>query len=93
MGGFGSGRWGWHRPQATTDGLLFLDVRKLARDGCLRPGWWPISWHRGTESLGRIMLVVSGEHPDSVVLDYAIQAGDGPWQPIRERVTLARSPP
>ena len=37
MGGMGSGRYGG-RP--VVDGCRSLDVNRLHREGCLRPGWF-----------------------------------------------------
>lgn len=38
MGGFGSGRWGWHRPAPLAEHSRSLDLTQLAADGTLRPG-------------------------------------------------------
>ena len=37
VGDSGSDRWGWTGARETTDGLLRLDVRELARAGALVP--------------------------------------------------------
>ncbi len=37
MGGYGSGRWGWHSKKRTTDSCLSFDIAKLYRKGLLRP--------------------------------------------------------
>src|SRR5215218_3439514 len=92
MGGYGSGRWAWARTRATTDGLLRLDVRRLARDGCLRPGRWDVAWRRGEEVLGRIAVIGRRDDPPEVTLEYRVRAGDGPWEPMRERIGLERTP-
>ena len=59
MGGDGSGRWGWHRVKADTDGLPRLDVRWLARQGSLAPnasGLYSVAWSRGDRPAGDILL-------------------------------------
>ena len=38
MGGFGSGRSGWHNK---VEHCRSLDIYQLHRAGCLRPGWMP----------------------------------------------------
>jgi hypothetical protein len=38
MGGYGSGRWGWHSKRDTVEDCLALDVNKLTRDRMLREG-------------------------------------------------------
>src|SRR5262249_19888752 len=42
MGGFGSGRWGWHPKADTVEDCRTLDLSMLARDGAFPP------WHTGT---------------------------------------------
>ena len=98
MGGFGSGRWGWRWTRETTDGLLWLDVRDLARRGNLAapPGCEAIgtlSWTRRGEPAGSIAVRYRASDPDAIVLDYRTRGpGDGEWRDVRERVRLDRTP-
>ncbi len=98
MGGMGSGRWGWERTRETTEGLLWLDVRYLARRGMFtaRPGQLAtdsVEWSRGGKPTGDITVVYAGDDPDALILDYRIRTSAGePWVPVRERVGLERTP-
>ena len=95
MGGYGSGRWGWHRAKTDTDGLLKLDVRWLARQGHLSPGTsgiYAVAWSRGDRPAGDILIRYDGDRPDGLTLDYRMRQGEGaPWEAVRERVALDRT--
>ena len=96
MGGHGSGRWGAGGTRAVTDGPLRLDVRWLARQGCLGPnttGSYVVGWLRGDEPAGDILVRYDADRPAELVLTYHARRGEGgPWRPIRERVVLDRTP-
>ncbi len=98
MGGLGSGRWGWERTRETTEGLLWLDVRCLARRGLftVKPGQLAtdaVEWSRGGKPSGNITVVYTGNDPDAVILDYRVRTGASePWVPIQERIGLERTP-
>ncbi len=97
MGSFGSGRWGWTVTRATTDGLLRLDVRDLARRGLFAAGPGQVAlaalaWTRCGEPAGQIAVEYAGNEPGAVVLDYQVQQTGAPWEPVRERVALDRTP-
>jgi hypothetical protein len=96
MGGFGSGRWGWHGAKTDTDGLLRLDVRFLARQGYLDPntsGAYSVAWSRGDRPAGDILVRYDATRPGELVLDYRVRVGEGdPWEPVRETVPLDSSP-
>ncbi len=98
MGGYGSSRWGWTATRTTTDGLLRLDVRDLARRGAVPPRGRGSSraarWRGrgGGEPAGEIGVLYAGDDPGGVVLDYHIRHAGGPPQPVREQVALARTP-
>jgi hypothetical protein len=48
MGGFGSTRWGTAVTRVSTEGLLRLDARLLASEGCLAPGTsTTVTWGSG----------------------------------------------
>ncbi len=91
MGGFGSTRWDWHRARQTTDPLLWLDVRLLARRGALTPGAWSTtSWTCRGEPSGDIS---QRAETDALILDYRTKGPvDADWQPVRERIPLTRTP-
>ncbi len=46
MGGFGSGRPGWHNK---VEHSRCLNIYRLHRAGCLKPGWVPF-WSRDNQS-------------------------------------------
>ena len=84
MGGFNSGR---HGGKSTTTDMRALDVRKVQRDGLLRPGHsfgW--SWTRGGETMASINIRVD---TDSVMLDYRSRSNGGEWQAMNYPVRLA----
>ena len=97
MGGYFSTRWDSTVTKNVSDPLLFLDVRYLARNGCLSapPGDWhvsTISWESRGKPSGWIelhVLGVEGSRIPEIELDYSIRRGEsGPWTPIRERILL-----
>lgn len=93
MGGCGSSRWGAHWIRETTDGLLRLDVRELARSGQLRPGIRSrASWTRNGQPAGAINLEARIDI-DALLLDYRIKRpADRDWRPISERIPLDATP-
>lgn len=97
MGGYGSSRWGWQQTRADTDGLLWLDVRTLARWGffSVRPGQiacGPVSWSRRGEITDWITVRYDGNDPDAVSLDYSTRPwGELAWQSVHERIALTRT--
>jgi hypothetical protein len=91
MGGLGSTRWNWLVTKNTTDSLLRLDVRELARSGALAPGNQSISqWTRDGRPAGSVGLQAEAQ---ALVLVYAAKGlQDLDWTPIRERIDLATTP-
>ena len=84
MGGYNSGNHGGKR---TTSDMRALDVRKLQRQGLLKPGQsfgW--SWTRRGETIASIHLNVDS---DRVTLDYRNQPNGGEWQAMNYPVRLA----
>ncbi len=83
MGGYGSGRPGYKQK---AEDCRALDVNRLNREGCLRPGrrgnW---VWSRDGQEVGRI-----GYQAEKVrlVLDYRVSQSGGDWEPITETVPL-----
>ncbi len=97
MGGYGSGRWGWSHTRETTDGLLWLDVRDLARRGLFAAGpgqiaTGSIAWSRRGETTDWIRVACAGDEPDTVLLDYQTWRPGEAWKPVRERVLIERTP-
>lgn len=90
MGGLGSTRWDWERTRETTDPLLWLDVRLLDRRGALTPGAWSTTaWTSRGEPSGNITHWADA---DALILDYKTKGPrDAEWQPVQERIPLART--
>lgn len=87
MGGFGSGRSGG---KSTTGDMLALDIRRLSRDGLLKPGLsfnW--KWSRSGEPVGNINICTG---VDRVTLDYRARDHGGEWQPMNYPVWIAWTP-
>jgi hypothetical protein len=86
MGGFGSGR-----PSGTgrskVEECRSLDVNRLHREGCLRPGWagnW--QWTRGGE---RVAWIGLRAERDCLNLDYRVRSGGGSdWADIAENIRV-----
>lgn len=89
MGGSGSGnRWRWAAHSTVSD-YRSLDVRRLAREGLLRPGsrfGW--QWTCGEVVTGSIRIE---SEIDRVTLDYRTREG-GDWEAMRYPVLLSTSP-
>ena len=84
MGGFNSGNHGGKR---TTTDMRALDVRKVQREGLLRPGHsfgW--SWKRDGETIAYINIKAD---TDRVTLDYRSRSNGGEWQAMNYPVRLA----
>jgi hypothetical protein len=83
MGGYGSGRRGYKQK---AEECRSLDVNRLHREGCLRPGrrgnW---VWSRDGAEVGRIDYKATDA---SLVLDYRVKQYSGDWEPITETVPL-----
>lgn len=97
MGGYGSGRWGWHTPRQTVEDSLPLRMTRLHRNGyivpdALRAG--VLRWSRGAEP-----TAAAGFQSDLrdagrplATLDYRVtRAGEEPRQ-IKYRVELETTP-
>ena len=90
MGGPGSGRWyRWQGTRTTLDEVYRLDVRWLHRHGYLdgRPHW--VTWSRGEQQAGSLLLALQ---PEGVVLTYRYRVGGGDWESVRQVVTLDWTP-
>jgi hypothetical protein len=87
MGGIGSGRYGG-RP--VVDECRSLDVNRLHREGCLRPGWsGSFHWSRDDEEVAAIgMRATQGR----LTLSYRYRRNDEDWQDVEEPVAIVRTP-
>ena len=47
MGGYGSGRWGWHRKKTTVEQCFSIDAAKWMREGILPEGVVHSGWQWG----------------------------------------------
>jgi hypothetical protein len=86
MGGCGSGRSGWH---GKVEASRSLDVNRLHREGCLRPGWtgnW--QWTRDGERVAWIGLRAGA---NTVQLDYRVRAAGGDWESALETIRLTHT--
>jgi hypothetical protein len=84
MGGYGSGR---PSCKQKTDGCRSLDVNRLNREGCLRPGWqgnW--QWSRDGVKVASIGYRATEA---GLVLDYRIKLSGDDWEPISQTVPLS----
>ena len=89
MGGIGSGRPSYSG-RDTVEACRSLDINKLNRLGCLRPGWsggW--QWTRDGERVAYIFL---RSETDRVVLSYRYRFAGGDWQEVDEPVAIVRLP-
>lgn len=83
MGGYGSGRSGYSQK---AEHLKSLDVNRLHREGCLRPGrrgYW--IWSRDGIETGRIAYHAEERH---LVLDYKVRLYGGEWETITQSIPL-----
>ena len=85
MGGMGSGRR-YQGGKDTTDDMHELDVRRLQRDGLLRPGQsFSWQWLRRKEVVASINIRTEANR---VILDYRTRKQGGEWQPMNYPVLL-----
>lgn len=86
MGGRGSGRHWRYATRSTTGEYNSLDVRKLQRDGVLKPGYscnW--AWYRSGKEISSIGVRSTSS---SVILSYRSKAGDVDWQDMEYPVPI-----
>jgi len=91
MGGYSSGRYRT-RNRASVEQALCLDIRRIRRDGFVRPGSLMagvVTWSRGGNPTGSIGLTVDLRDPENsvAVLDFA---ADG--EPQNQRIALMSKP-
>jgi hypothetical protein len=91
LGGVGSGSWYRFDKKTTVEECRSLDVRKLHREGLLKPdrlfSW---SWSRGGREIASIGGVVLGEYrPERVMLLFRRRSGPSvEWEDVQEPVEL-----
>jgi hypothetical protein len=89
MGGLGSGRHGGSG-RDTVEGYRSIDVNRLYKTGCLRPGWaggW--QW---TDDGEQVALINLRAEADWLHLAYRVRVGGGEWQDVDETVRIVRMP-
>jgi hypothetical protein len=89
MGGFGSGRPSGSG-RDTVEACRSIDVTRLHKAGCLRPGWcggW--QWTRNRETVASINLQTE---VDRLHLSYRVRIGGGEWEDVAETVRIVRVP-
>ena len=90
MGGPGSGRWyRWQGIRTTLEEVYRLDVRWLHRHGYLDGRLHCVTWSRGEQQAGSLLLALQ---PEGVVLTYRYPVGGGDWESVRQVVTLDWTP-
>lgn len=89
MGGFGSGRpSGYGRD--TVESCRSIDVNRLHREGCLRPGWWGgWQWTRDGEKVASITMRAE---EGRLVLSYNYRRHGDEWQSVEEPVPIIQVP-
>jgi hypothetical protein len=95
MGGFGSGRWGWHSKKTTVEDCKTLDLHQLAREGSFvawRTG--SLRWLRGEQETGSIGYTVRPCGDRLVlVLSYRWSQAGGEGQSIEVPIPLETTRP
>src|SRR5215217_3451019 len=92
MGSAGSGNWYRFNKKAATAECHSLDVRRLYREGLLKPArLFSWSWSRAGREVASIGALVEGhDGPERVVLLFRRTRGPGgEWEDVREPVPLS----
>lgn len=89
MGGFGSGRR-YHGGKSTTSDFLSLDIRRLKKEGLLRPGM-SSCWHWYRNGVETASIKIRSEK-DRIILSYRSRSNRGDWQPMDYPVYLEWTP-
>ena len=90
MGGFGSTRWNWSSTKDTVEANPSLDIDRLNRAGCLRPGYrggW--KWTRDGEPVAWLRFWRDG---DRLVLSYRVRPHGGEWRDVEQPTTIVGMP-
>lgn len=87
MGGSGSNRWATTVTRVSTEGLLRLDIRMLAREGGLRPGTSSeVRWSDGSS------ITIEVDDPRALTLEYHTRTGNGEMVLVHEIIPLLGTP-
>lgn len=89
MGGAGSGR-GWQGGRNTTSNYRSLDVRRLQREGLLKPGQ-DFSW-KWTHHRKEVASIWVQTRSDKLILSYRHRSRGSDWQPMEYPVCLDWTP-
>ena len=74
----------------TTEGSRSLDINRLNRTGCLRPGYWGgWEWKRDGERVAWIQFRREG---DRLLLSYRVRRHGGEWQDVEQPTLIAWTP-
>jgi hypothetical protein len=95
LGGVGSGSWYRFNTKTTVEECRSLDVRRLHREGLLKPGYrFSWSWSRAGRQIASIGGVVLGSsRPEGVVLLFRHRSGlSVEWEDVQELVELDWTP-
>ncbi len=87
MGGFGSGRSGWHRK---VEAFLCLNVDQVRRRGFLAPGTaclWTWTWTTGDKASIGLQALAS-----ALRLDFRVRSGGEDWRDVVQVVDLEHTP-
>jgi hypothetical protein len=90
MGGPGSGNRWRYGVKATTNHYRILDVRRLAREGLLKPGYlcgW--KWMRNGETVASIQMRAE---QNRIILIYFHRGSGGEWKDAQDPVPIERTP-
>jgi hypothetical protein len=91
MGGYGSGPYGFlgETSKTTVEECLNLDIRRLHRDGHLKPGaYLTWAWERGEENKATIGIKVKKQ---AVRLEYTVTRPDGEKKDYNYSVSISRT--
>jgi hypothetical protein len=95
VGGVGSGNWYRFTKKTTVEECRSLDVRRLHREGLLKPGYrFSWSWSRAGRQIAYIGGVVLGSsRPERVVLLFRYRSSpSADWEDIQQSVALEWTP-
>lgn len=90
MGGSGSGNRWRYGAKSSTDDYRALDVRRWAREGMLKPGYWGgWQWTRSGEVVASIQMRAE---EDRVILMYRHRSGGEDWKDEQYPVRIVQTP-
>jgi hypothetical protein len=95
MGGFGSGRWGWHSKKTVVEDCKALDLHQLAREGSFVAGRTAsLRWLRGEQETGSIGYSVRPREGGLLlVLSYRWSRADGEGRSVELPISLETTRP